>query len=351
MTKDIHRAEDADDLTEVTGADLLKPLEELEPTDDLMEALSQAGRITDVSVLDLARCRAELADAGLVVPGLNALANELAEGRELRSTTASVGAVTAVVTLAAAILLGVVWSGAEFIDLDFLDSVASGTTVVIATLAAMAAALGVWCVKVAEVSVSDLFTHQTTLPALTSHRRALGIVTECVSQEPLSWEGRPLLQRASAAASSIARSEVWSSEMFDTHRVRVDLVEEVRLVAERVRVLTSGTSGGNVTSAEMRKALIDSTTARLAALEQYRDQVLAVQRAADRLHRAELEEIGSDRMVDWLAKTGADEGQVAELNNMAAESRAAAEAIADTLAAMQPTAAILTHRRTDESAT
>lgn len=78
--------------------------------------------------------------------------------------------------------------------------------------------------------------------------------------------------------------------------------------------------------------------------------MLAVQRETDRLHRAELEEIGSDRLVDWLAKTGADEGQVAELQSMAAESRAAATAIADTLAAMQPTAAILTPRRTDQSA-
>lgn len=342
MTRDISTRED-DDLVEVSGASLLAPREDPEPTDDVVEQLARAAGGNEVSVLNMAQCLDELDEAGLAMADINALANDLADGRQLREESTPLGGITTKAWITAVAGMFGLFLSANLTDSEVLKTIANGWLAAFLVLMFLGGACAYAYARMGDVprDLDDFFKLRVPIPAVTRQRRALAIVSRNVTQQPIGWNLRQLLSRARQAATDVAKSDVWALEMFDTHRVRVDLVDEVRLISERVRVVTSGTTGGNHAPASMHRALIDSTNDRVKALEQYRDQVLAVQHQMDRLRRAELEELGEGRLMDWLAKSGADQGQVTELQNLAAESRAAAAAIAETLSAMQPTAALL----------
>lgn len=343
MTRDISTPEDEGDLVEVSGTSLLTPSKDAEPTDDVVEELARAAGGNEVSVLDMAQCQDELAEEGLAMPDINALANELADGRHLREETTPLGGLATKAWITGLAGMFVLFTAAHLTESDVMRTIANGWLAALLVLMFLGGACAYGYARLSDVprEVEDFFKLRVPIPAVTSRRRALAIVSRNVSQQPLGWDRRQLLNRARQAATDVVGSEVWALEMFDTHRVRVDLVEEVRLIAQRVRVVTSGTTGGNHAPASMHRALIDSTNDRVKALEQYRDQVLAVQHEMDRLRRAELEELGEGRLLEWLAQSGADHGQVTELQSLAAESRAAAATIAETLSAMQPTAARL----------
>lgn len=343
MSRDISTREDEGDLVEVSGTSLIAPSEDAEPTDDVAEQLTRAARGNAVSVLNMAQCRDELAEAGLAMPDMNALADALADGRQLREESTPVGGIATEAWITAVAGMVSLFLAANLTGSEVLKTVANGWLAAFLVLMFLGGACAYAYTRMGDVprDLDDFAKLRVPIPAVTRRRRALAIVSRNVSQQPMGWDRRQLLNRARQAASDVAGSEVWALEMFDTHRVRVDLVEEVQLIAERVRVVTSGTTGGNHAPAVVHRALLDSTRDRVKALEQYRDQVLAVQQEMDRLRRAELEELGEGRLVEWLAKSGADHGQVTELQNLAAESRAAAATIAETLSAMQPTAALL----------
>ncbi|SDL33626.1 hypothetical protein SAMN05428985_1157 [Nocardioides sp. YR527] len=343
MTRDISTREDEGDLVEVSGTSLLAPSEAAEPTDDVVEQLAQAACGNEVSVLNMAQCHDELAEAGLAMPDINALANALADGRHLREESTPVGGLTTKAWIVAVAGLFVFFTAAHLTGSEVMRTIANVWLAAVLVLMFIGGASAYAYARMSDGrrELEDFFKLRVPIPAVTSRRRALAIVSRNVSQQTLGWDRRQLLKRAREAATDVVGSEVWALEMFDTHRVRVDLVEEVRTIAQRVRVVTSGTTGGNHAPASMHRALIDSTNDRVKALEQYRDQVLAVQHEMDRLRRAELEELGEGRLMEWLVQSGADQGQVTELQSLAAESRAAAATIAETLSAMQPTAARL----------
>lgn len=347
MTRDITTHDD-DGLTNVNGRGLLAPAEREEEPEDDLEALAQAAQAGPVKVLDLAQCHTELTEAGLEVPDLNGLADALADGRQLRETTKPLEDAALLGGVAALAPLGVLLLGAEFTNWEVLGTIAKAWLGIVIAFVVLGISSAVAYTRITETSFERLMQRPVPVPAVTSRRRALQIVAGCVSEQPIDWNGKHLLKRAREAAEKIVSSEVWDLEMFDDHRVRVDLAEEIREIRQLIRVVTSNTTGGNAVPARMRATVLDPAQQKVQALEQYRDQVIAVQREWDRWRQAEREEIGSARLMDWLAKSGAGHS-TAELQNMAAESRAAAAALAETLAAMGPTAARLGTSAVDEA--
>lgn len=347
MTREITPRED-DRLTEVRGRGLLAPIEHEDEPDADLEALAQAADAGPVKVLDLAQCHTELTEAGLEIPDLNGLADALADGGQLRETTKPLEDVALLSGAAVLVPLGVLLLLADHTDWEILDAAAKVWLGLVIALVVLGVGSAVAFTRLTETSFERLMQRPVPVPAVASRRRALKIVAGCVSEQPIDWNGQHLLKRAREAAEKIVSSEVWDLEMFDDHRVRVDLIEEVQELRQIIRVVTSNTTGGNAVPARMRATVLDPAQERVRALEQYRDQVLAVQREWDRWRQAEREEIGSARLMNWLAKSGGGHS-TAELQNMAAESRAAATALAETLAAMGPTAARLGTSTVDDA--
>lgn len=292
--------------------------------------------------LEIAAAQRDLAEAGLRVPDIDHMANELATGARLISPVSIVprtayGRQLARV-LGGALLVGMAgWLGTQ-VHGDAHDPMQraigwiSWTITLLGTLAVI-----VMC-------LSFLFGGEVPLkdprPADSRRRRALEILLSHVTSVELPKKSKDLIERAVRAEKQIKDSEVWSTNFFDSHRVRIALSQEVGEITGRLRQLAS-ISGPVVKMRDPASHVVKSTAERVAALEDYRDQVLECDRDLKRLAVAETAEYNADRLTELLASTGADRSQIDNLGTLAGEARAAAEAIRETLQVMSGTVAAL----------
>lgn len=153
-----------------------------------------------------------------------------------------------------------------------------------------------------------------------------------------------IVQRADVAVRSIEKSEVWHTDLFDAHRVRVNLTEERQQITSRMRRLTSIQHGGSDRDrahAEIVAEIVESTGARVKALEAYKAQVRECDRELRKLAAAESREANVTRLVDLAASTGADPAQRANIEQLTSEAQMAAESLREVLALMAGTAEAL----------
>ncbi|MGH4000750.1 MAG: hypothetical protein ACRDTJ_25180 [Pseudonocardiaceae bacterium] len=295
-----------------------------------------------VAVLDIAGAQRELADAGIRVPDINRLANMLATRFELnfggrpastqgdRFAQLIFGALFAgVVVVLGSQVQGYVQGEWPQEVVDAVGWITWGASV-LGILVVMGLGLRFF--------VGNLTDAAPRLPA--RRRRALEIISNRVTLVELPAKSKNLILRAERAERAIKDSEVWSTNFFDSHRVRIDLTQEVDEIIDRLRQLVSIT-GGSARMGRQADHVVKSTTERVEALETYRDQVLVCERDLKRLAAAETEEYNADRLTDLLAGTGADQSQIDNLSALSNEARAASEAIRETLQIMSGTIAEL----------
>lgn len=308
------------------------------PADALLECGPDRNGTGPVAVLDIARARQDLAAHGLRVPDIDHLADELASGARVDPYVS---------LLEHDRIVGIAFVGSmtmlagSFISHALFENEAMppqpvwlewAMAIVLALGALVSAGIGV-------VAFVMGLSARGVLPS-SPRDRARDVLSRHVRPVELPPEYRVLIQRAKRAQDEIRGSEVWSTNFFDSHRVRIGLDEEVQEIATRLRRLTSIAHGAH-TVGDSARQVVESTTARVVALEEYRTQVLECDRELKRLAAAETTEHNTDRLTDLLASTGADRSQIDNLGALAGGARAAAEAIRETLELMSGTAAVL----------
>ncbi|HEX5402323.1 MAG TPA: hypothetical protein VFX16_08480 [Pseudonocardiaceae bacterium] len=162
----------------------------------------------------------------------------------------------------------------------------------------------------------------------------------------VSTEGK-LVTVATHTARMIEESRAWRSNHLDTHRVRLDLAEEVRQLADRaVRLHDTRAKLGNRPSPDSatlthaatlwdeqsRTAdlVLQSLTGRLNALISYRAHVDLLSRELDALDMVSGGEI-SDELAALLAGSVADEQAAEHLRELSAQTQASVAAIQDVI--------------------
>lgn len=162
----------------------------------------------------------------------------------------------------------------------------------------------------------------------------------------VSTEGK-LVTVATHTARMIQQSRAWESNHLDTHRVRLDLAEEVRQLADRaLRLHNTRAKLGtrpSTDSATLRHAaalwdeqsraadlVLDSLAGRLSALISYRDHVDLLSRELDALDMVSGDEV-SDELSALLAGSTADELAAEHLRELTAQTQASVAAIHDVI--------------------
>lgn len=321
--------------------------------------LPEAPADEPVSTLDMVRARDELTAAGLEVD-LERLADMLADGRRLAPIPGSylvprgagVAALGGAMTCVGAGLYYLLPAALE----DLEEGAGGGGQPVPAMEPGMTAALAqvTWLamlVGVLQLSVGlgmMLVNGGFKMPAIGGALRAEDALlvlhrhVDAVRMEPAALK---TVQRAKSAVRAIEKSEVWHTDLFDSHRVRVNLDEELEQVTSRMRRLTSIQHGdaerGGAQDALVAE-ILESTNARVDALQAYEAQVRDCDRDLRRLAAAESREVNATRLVDLAARTGADQTQRANIEQLTSEARMAAESLREVLALMAGTAESLT---------
>lgn len=154
--------------------------------------------------------------------------------------------------------------------------------------------------------------------------RTLRLLHQCTTRLPLPDDLVQPLLAVAEVASRIRDTPVWNTTLFDDHRVRLDLDDEVRAVATRLRRLASLPAA---LVGDTRAEVLSSTAGRVRGLSRYAEEVAACQRAQDRLHEAESYEQHGDRLLDVVASTAPDRHEQDHTRLLAAEAEAARDAL------------------------
>lgn len=315
---------------------------------------------TPVQVLDLARCRKQLADAGLRVDNESKLADLLSTGYTPSFRSFGGGQIPPARELLVLGAGGAV--GAWAVSRVRPDNPSDLTGFVLDTWTYGTLLLAALCLIVGLARL----VHHRHHPSGHEIGLASRILTRSTAEVPLGGHKKDLVQRAHSAANQIRESEVWGTDLFDLHRVRVNLDEEVRIVSDRMRRLTSITdpiqrmtnpetgkqalelrkpARHSRQAADERRAtdeVLDSTRRIVEAIEMYEHQVRGCEREYQRLLAAQTRELSVDRMTELLASTGADDFQIDHLEQLSGEAKAATEAIRELLQLMTEPAGFLT---------
>lgn len=210
---------------------------------------------------------------------------------------------------------------------------------------------------------SLLIQDNKSRPARSAALEAVKIRNRHLTNVPIPEAYAEVVATAVKAEETIVGTEVWSTSLFDSHHVRLGLSAEVDLIVSRMRRLTDITHGTDTSATDpsnkgsrlprgwlFKRPCADEATIqavqqieaatmqRVAALEEYRDQVLACDREYRRLHATEL---NASRLTDLLATTGADQAKIDHLKTLSLESAAATDALRDVLALMMGTVSTL----------
>lgn len=278
------------------------------------------------TVLDIPSARAALCDAGIVVTDLDQVADLMACGLHPKPQEADyqVPLLTGGFALCAGLMIPV--------------CIATGNYSVCALLAVFVIVSLIWFVLSMTSARSQAKQFQTrtvwrTRDILERHSRRVTMPADM----------QQLMHRAVDAQNMIKSAPVWRDSLFDAHRVRIDLNEELDQIHNRLRRLTSATAGatGDRAAMKVRREVLRSTKARVKALEDYQKQVAEADRQYAKLRAAETAEANTSRLTDLLASTGADQSAIDNLTQLTAESRAAAEGIRSVLELMSQTVASL----------
>lgn len=175
-----------------------------------------------------------------------------------------------------------------------------------------------------------------------------GAYDEFYPGKSVSTEGK-LVTVATHVARMIQQSRAWGSDHLDTHRVQLDLAEEVRQLADRaVRLHDTRDKLGprpspTPDSAALTHAaalwdershtadlVLDSLAARLSALLTYRAHVDLLSRELDALDMVSGGEV-NDELAALLAGTVADEQAAEHMRELTAQTQASVAAIRDVI--------------------
>lgn len=330
----------------------------------LARPIDNSGPIS-VEILDIPAARAALAEAGMEIRDLDKLANDLATGRDLRRPSVVSDFLVGPDLMGLGGIFGVFGGASWFVrwwfmrptaDYNFPADLQEGAdflmkvAIIFFALAAVLVAVGIvrWITQFA--------------PAAS----AVEIVNKHLTSVSMPAAYAEVVAAAVKAEETIVGTEVWSTGLFDSHHVRLGLSAEVDLIASRMRRLTSVTHGTGISedvqdpregrlfrkrksdsphaddsTAQAMQQIKAATTQRVAALEEYRDQVLACDREYRRLQAAESAEVNASRLTDLLASTGADQAQIEHLKALSREAAAATDALRDVLALMTGTVSTL----------
>lgn len=297
-------------------------------------------------VLDLAFCRQALAQAGLAIDDLDEIADALAVGerpkghqaaipehaKTAQATTAKIARWTAIASLASTGAFLLLWSGAP--NADTATAAATATTIGQTGLAISAVCLAV------AFAAAVLFDLPSRRKRAVERARQI-IETHTCDTAEVRADYQQVIEDATDAAHEIEATTVWSSDLFDAQRVRIDLTEEVAQIRSRILRLASIEAMLGYDQS-ISKPITGTTRRRVLALQRYRDEVLACDQAAQHLAAAESMEHNVDRLTDLLASTGADQSHIEALQARAAEAAATGAALREVLSSMAVTAAELT---------
>lgn len=175
-------------------------------------------------------------------------------------------------------------------------------------------------------------------PAALGYRREKGRTTD---------EER-LFHLAVHTAEGIVATNAWRSSLLDGHRVRLDLDENLSQIGRRlvhIRGLRDEMSradgpGTRETIDGYRRSLdqaFESIAGRVLALHDYLGQLRELDVGLARLEQAEHAESLSDRVLDVLAETAADDPAVEELSTLGAQASDSAQAVEHLLADLAET--------------
>ncbi|MFE6508061.1 hypothetical protein ACFVBP_10355 [Nocardioides sp. NPDC057764] len=345
---------------------------------DLIAGASKAETLPSaesIQVLDVPAARAALNDAGLEVPDLDKVADHLADGGRFVHPSNPYDAAPGEVMTFGALFVGAgggMWGIRWLImqpttDYGFPEEL-QGPMEILKIAAIFAAILGVLLVGLGAISISWKRGPEREVQS------AVEILKTHLTNVSMPTAYAEVVAAAVKAEETIVGTDVWSTGLFDSHHVRLGLSAEVDLIASRMRRLTAITHGTDTSEADSsnkghrffrglvsERATGDKTTVqavqqikaatlqRVAALEEYRDQVLACDHEYRRLQAAETAEMNASRLTDLLASTGADQAQIDHLKTLSLEAAAATDALRDVLALMTGTVSTLSLDRSSKS--